>query len=76
VQGCVAVVDLEAAVSDLPADRQLLAVAQVVCALTSQPGVGQVRFTLDGERIDVPREDGALTGSPVTREDYADLIVS
>lgn len=76
VQGGVAVVDLDATFSDLSADQQLLAVAQVVCTLTDQPGVGQVRFTLEGERIEVPRGDGALTASPVTRDDYADLILT
>lgn len=76
IQGGVAVVDLDATFSDLSADQQLLAVAQMVCTLTDQPGVGQVRFTLEGERIEVPQGDGALTASPVTRDDYADLILS
>lgn len=76
VSGGVAEVDLDDTFADLSADRLLLAVAQIVCTLTSQPGVGQVGFTLEGERIEVPRQDGSLTRSPVTRDDYAELFGS
>jgi hypothetical protein len=55
---------------------QVLAFAQLVLTLTSQPGVGQVRFTSGGETLSVPRGDGSLTrpGMPLTFEDYAELI--
>jgi hypothetical protein len=49
---------------------QVLALAQIVCTLTNLPGVGQVRFTLHGERVEIPRADGSLTGQPVSRYDY------
>jgi len=73
--GGVAVVALGGGFGELQADAQRLAVAQLVCTLTAQPGVGQVRFTLDGADVDVPREDGSLTAEPLTRDDYRDLIV-
>lgn len=70
----VADVDLRAAITDLAGDEQLLAVAQLVCTLTNQRGVGSVSFTLDGAAIDVPRGDGSLTSAPVSRDDYGELL--
>lgn len=72
--GGIARVDLLPAVSTLPADEQLLAVAQIVCTLTSRPGVGQVSFTLEGAPLAVPKGDGSLVTSPVARDDYAGLL--
>jgi spore germination protein GerM len=74
LRGGVATVSLTRGFADMQADAQLLAVGQLVCTLTARPGVGQVRFTLDGADIDVPRQDGSLTAEPVTRDDYRDLI--
>jgi spore germination protein GerM len=74
LKGGIARVDLEPSVSDLGGRDQLLAVAQLVCTLTGQPGVGQVSFTLDGAPVEVPRGDGSLTDGPVSRGDYAALI--
>ena len=74
VSGGIATVDLRPAISDLGADEQLLAVAQLVCTLTNRPGVGPVAFTLDGAPVDVPRADGSLTSGVVSRDDYADLL--
>jgi spore germination protein GerM len=73
--GGIAVVALGGTFTDLQADAQLTAVGQLVCTLTAQPGVGQVRFTLDGADIDVPSEDGSLTAAPLTRDDFRHLIV-
>lgn len=70
----VAEVDLRRAIETLAGDEQLLAVGQLVCTLTEQPGVGLVSFTLDGSPIDVPRGDGSLTSGAVSRDDYADLF--
>jgi hypothetical protein len=70
----VAQVELAPAITGLSSDEQLLAVAQIVCTLTGQPGVGPVSFTLDGSSVDVPRADGSLTSEPVSRDDYAELI--
>ena len=72
--GGIARVDLLPRVSALPADEQLLAVAQIVCTLTARPGVGQVSFTLEGARLAVPKGDGSLVNSPVARDDYAGLM--
>lgn len=70
----VAQVDLLPGITALGGDEQVMAVAQVVCTLTARPGVGLVSFTLEGSPIDVPRGDGSLTGGPVSRDDYADLL--
>ena len=51
-----------------------LALGQLVCTLTAQPGVGQVSFTLEGQPVDVPLADGSLATRPVTRDDYAGII--
>ena len=72
--GGIARVDLLSRVSALPADEQLLAVAQIVCTLTARPGVGQVSFTLEGARLAVPKGDGSLVNSPVARDDYAGMM--
>ncbi len=70
----VARVDLLPAITSLSGDEQLFAVAQLVCTLTGQPGVGPVSFTLEGADVDVPRGDGSLTSEPVSRDDYANLL--
>jgi spore germination protein GerM len=53
---------------------QLTAVAQIVCTLTAQPGIGQVQFELGGTAAAVPRGDGSSTSAPVSRDDYPQLI--
>ena len=60
-----------------PADQRL-AVAQIVLTLTSRPGVGQVIFRVDGESIAVPRGRGDIVdpGTPVTFDDYANLVTT
>ena len=70
----VAHVDLLPAVTELGSDDQLLGIAQIVCTLTSQPGVGPVSFTLEGGSVDVPRGDGSLTSGRVSRDDYASVV--
>jgi spore germination protein GerM len=67
-------VDLPPELATLSGDDQRLAVAQLVCTLTGQPGVGPVVFTLDGASIEVPRGDGSLTSGPVSRDDYSQLL--
>jgi hypothetical protein len=62
--------------TELPADQQLVAVAQATCTLTSQPGVVRVAFELAGVQVDVPVQGGELVSRPVTRADYARLIAS
>jgi hypothetical protein len=58
-----------------PADQRT-AIAQIVMTLVSRPGIGQVRFTLDGEAQRVPRRDGLQSepGEGVFYNDYASLL--
>jgi hypothetical protein len=76
IQGGVAAVDLDAALASRPTTDQLMVVTQLVCTLTGQPGIGQVRFTVDRLPIAVPRGDGSSTSDPVSRQDYDSLISS
>ena len=76
IEGGVATVDLDAALAARPTTDQLTVVTQLVCTLTGQPGIGQVRFTVDRLPIAVPRGDGSSTSDPVSRQDYDSLISS
>ena len=70
----VATVDLaEEASQRLTADP-LATIAQIVCTLTRQPGVGLVRFTVAEVAAEVPRADGTLSNGPVSSDDYAALL--
>jgi spore germination protein GerM len=55
---------------------QRRAIAQIVLTLTRRPGIGQVRFTLDGEELSVPKLGNVLSepGEPVARIDYESLL--
>jgi spore germination protein GerM len=53
---------------------EVLGYAQVVLTLTSVPGVTSVHFLRRGQSLDVPRGDGSLTSTPLTRRDYASLL--
>jgi hypothetical protein len=57
-------------------NEQRLAIAQIVLTLTSQPGIGQVTFSVGGKPIGVPRGRGDIAGvgTPVTFDDYKMLI--
>lgn len=57
-----------------PAPAQLLAIAQLVCTLTGQPGIGRVQFLFDSQPVQVPLPDGSLAAGSVSRDDYATLI--
>ncbi|MGI8755961.1 MAG: GerMN domain-containing protein [Acidimicrobiales bacterium] len=67
----IATLDLARSFADIPADEQVLAIAQLVFTVTERPGIGRVRFTFDGHSIDVPRGDGALTVDALARDDFA-----
>jgi spore germination protein GerM len=71
--GGTATVDLARRFTTLSSSDQLLALAQIVYTLTARPGIGQVRFTLQGESTEVPRANGSLTSNRVSRDDYAPL---
>lgn len=64
----------EGALASLERDQQILALAQLTCTLTAQPGVSGLRVTRDDSTVEVPRQDGTLTSDPVTREDYDTLL--
>lgn len=70
----VATVDFAAGADQTLTPDPLSTIAQIVCTLTHQPGVGSVRFTVDGDVIEVPRDDGSLTDAAVTRDDYAAMV--
>lgn len=74
VDAGVATVDLDPDIAGRPTADQLKLVMQVVCTLTAQPGIGQVRFTVDHLTIAVPRGDGSTSSDPVSREDYEKQI--
>lgn len=53
---------------------QVLAFAQVVATLDGRPEVTAVRFR-DAERdLPVPRGDGSVSGAPVTRQSYLEVL--
>lgn len=58
-----------------PADQRT-AIAQIVMTLVNRPGIGQVRFTTDGEPQRVPRRDGLQSepGEGVSLNDYVSLL--
>lgn len=74
VQKGIADVSLNPEFASNSSTDQLTAVAQIVCTLTEQPGIGQVQFDLGGAAAAVPRGDGSSTSSPVSRDDYPNLI--
>ena len=74
--GGLATVQLTDAFPELPGDQQLLALAQITCTLTAQPGVTRVQFELDGEQVEVPIQGGSLVQRPVTRADYRRFIAN
>ena len=65
-------VEVTPAFTGVAGENQLRAVAQVVWTATAFDGVDAVRFTTDGEALEVPTDEG-LTAAPVDREDYASV---
>lgn len=77
VQGGVANINLQSGILDsLTPSQQRLAIAQISLTLTSQPGIGQVTFSVNSKPIGVPRGRGdiAAAGVPVAFDDYKMLI--
>lgn len=74
VDGGVATVELTDDFTQRSSSEQLGAVAQVVCTLTAQPGIGQVHFELSRASVEVPRGDGSTTSDPVSRADYPEQM--
>ena len=74
LSGGVAIVQLSLKFRDLPATEQRRSVAQLVLTLTERPGVGQVRFLVQGTALPVPRGDGTFGDTAVSRDDYLSLL--
>jgi spore germination protein GerM len=73
VSGGIATIDLGQHFSEIAGRDQIVALAQIVSTVTGLPGVGRVRFTLDGNPVGILRGDGAVTTETVSRDDYATL---
>ncbi len=73
VSGGIAIIDLGQPFSEIAGRDQIVALAQIVSTVTGLPGVGRVRFTLDGQPVGILRGDGAVTTETVSRDDYATL---
>jgi hypothetical protein len=72
-----ATVDLASSAFQLiDAADQRAAIAQIVLTLINRPGIGQVRFTLDGVPMRVPGGEGLQSGpgEAVSLEDYESLL--
>lgn len=64
-----AIVELTSPLAPTGSDP-ILPIAQIVCTLTSQPGIGLVTFTVGGAPVQVPTPAGSLADGPVSRDDY------
>ncbi len=73
VSGGIATIDLGGPFTEIAGRDQIVALAQIVSTVTGLPGVGRVRFTLDGNPVGILRGDGAVTTETVSRDDYATL---
>ncbi len=73
VSGGIATIDLGQPFTEIAGRDQIVALAQIVSTVTGLPGVGRVRFTLDGNPVGILRGDGAVTNETVSRDDYATL---
>jgi hypothetical protein len=74
VEGDTGIVDLSGALVEVGGQEQILAVAQIVLTATAVPGVGQIRFLLEGQAVEVPRADGTLTSETLRAADYSGLL--
>ncbi len=74
VERGVATVGLDVSIQDLPPSERRRMVGQLVLTLTSQRGIGQVLFTVDGKALDVPRGDGTFDSGALSYADFSDLI--
>lgn len=60
--------------SDAQRSDEVLGLAQLVVSLTGLREVTAVEFVRDGHVLAVPRGDGKLSRSPLTRKDYLELL--
>ena len=67
----IAIIDLSGEFQEpAPPERISLRVAQMTWTLTDVPGVREVAFAIDGERVSVTADDGTTLDRPVRRSDY------
>ena len=70
-----ATVELDPSFLTLPGSEQVRGICQIVFTVTGVGGIGLVRFSINGRRVAVPRADGQPTTKPVSRDDYASLVL-
>ena len=75
VEAGTATVDLDPTFLTLPGSEQVRGICQIVFTVTGVGGIGLVRFSINGRRVAVPRSDGQPTTRPVSRDDYASLVL-
>lgn len=77
ITGRTAVVQLDPGDQGPTANKLPLAAGQVVLTATSVRGIERVQLVrADGQPIEVPLPDGALTALPLEARDYLSLVVS
>jgi spore germination protein GerM len=72
--GSIVTVSLPAPADSSTRTDSVLAFGQLVLTLTALPAVTGVLFSQDGKPLQVPRSDGSLSDTPLTRLDYRDLV--
>lgn len=75
-RGGVAEVALTRELLALPPTEQVLAFAQITYTATDLPGIGQVRFTVDGVTIQALDDEGLVVDGLVSKDTYRDLFAS
>jgi spore germination protein GerM len=70
IDGSTAFVDLNESFTSLGGSDQIIAIAQLVFTVTERATVDQLVVRVDGEQVEVPRDDGTPTRDPLTRADY------
>lgn len=70
VAGRVATIDLPSELADLVGSDQVLSLAQLVYTVTDDPAVEAVVFTVNGDPVASPVQDGTLIGRAVGRSDF------
>jgi spore germination protein GerM len=70
----VAIVDLSSRFNDLSAAEQRRFVGQLVLTIGSQRGIGQVRFRVNGNLLEVPQGDGTFGKEPLSFDSFAKLV--
>jgi spore germination protein GerM len=70
IDGSTALVDLGDSFTTLGGSDQIIAIAQLVYTVTERPNLDRLVVSVNGENVEVPRDDGTLTRDPLTRTDY------